>query len=142
MIYCDTSLIVASLTGEPASGVADRWLDSYSRTRLAVSPWTATEVASALAMKRRVGVFDQDEQAEAQAAWRRWYANGFELLAVAERHFSHAERLVIVGARGLRASDALHLAIAVDYGCELATFDRDLADAATSLGIAVHPADL
>ena len=34
----------------------------------------------------------------------------------------------------------IYLAIALSHGCALATFDRDLADAARTLGVSVLPA--
>lgn len=51
--------------------------------------------------------------------------------------FADATRLVDSGARGLRASDALHLAVVLRAGFSLATFDRDLATAAQAEGVAV-----
>lgn len=39
----------------------------------------------------------------------------------------------------LRAGDALHLAIARDAGCRLATFDKRMADAALQFGNPVEP---
>ena len=38
---------------------------------------------------------------------------------------------------GLRAGDALHLAVVIRLGCALATFERDLAAASQAEGVTV-----
>ena len=50
--------------------------------------------------------------------------------ALVPADFDRAASLVDSGARGLRASDALHLAVVLRLDLDLATFDRDLASAA------------
>ena len=54
-----------------------------------------------------------------------------------------AATLVDSGARGLRASGALHLAVVLRLGLDLAIFDRDLTAAARAEGvqIALGPPD-
>lgn len=46
-------------------------------------------------------------------------------------------RTLVIGHDGLRAPDALHLAIVERLGAALATFDLTLRDAATAIGIDV-----
>ena len=49
--------------------------------------------------------------------------------------FRTAARFVEQHVLGLRAADALHLAICADHGATLCTLDRRLSDAATVLGV-------
>lgn len=136
MLYCDSSLVVAVLAPELHSVVARRWLDTQQTSGLAVSAWVGTEVASALAMKQRRGVLGSADRARAWSGWQVTFATGLQLLDIGLADYRRAEQLMDAGARGLRASDALHLAIAERHGYGMATFDRDLADAARAIGLA------
>ncbi len=137
MIYCDASLIVAVLAPERHSAVATRWIEEQ-RDALAISPWVSTEVASALAMKRRRGLMSAPDRTAVLAGWQALVIRSFLVTPITTHHFTMAETLVDSGPRGLRASDALHLAIAVDRGFAMATLDDDLEDAARASGIAVE----
>lgn len=137
MIYCDTSLIVAALTSESFSDVA-RDLLAGIRT-LVASHWTSTEVASALAMKHRRGALNDDEFAFALRLWMTTAAKRFTVVPVRDDHFDHATALVTSAPRGLRTGDALHLAIVLDLGSALASFDRDMRDAASARRIVIYP---
>ncbi len=138
MIYCDTSLLIPILVPEVNTEAARAWMFSDDRPTCSISDWTLTELASALARKLRNGLLDVGQRRIAEGAWLEWQARATRL-AVAPTHFEQAARLVDSEPRGLRSGDALHLAIAIDHGCDLATFDRDLADAARARGIRVHP---
>lgn len=139
MIYCDTSLLIAALTTEVLSDRAQPWLLEQERRSLAISDWSLTEFASAVAMKHRRGEIDTAYRGNIEHAWGSLRTE-FTFVRVTDRHFLHAAELVDAAPRGLRSGDALHLAIVLDQGCALATFDHDLADAARALGVAVHPA--
>ncbi|HEX8555089.1 MAG TPA: type II toxin-antitoxin system VapC family toxin [Sphingomonas sp.] len=139
MIYCDTSLLVSFLTTEVHTDVARLWLLQRQFASLCISDWVITEVASALAQKRRQGAIVGDQRYDTLEAWSALKAK-MSVLPVSHGRFSEAAGLVDSPRRGLRAADALHLAIILDQGCALATFDRDMADAARALGVVVHPA--
>ncbi len=139
MIYCDASLIVALVARERYSEAAENWFGRRSPSRLAISPWVTTEIASALAMKRRNGLLDEPEWKKASVAVVSLVADSFVNLQVTATHFDAAgSRMVHAGRRGLRAGDALHLAIAERHGCTMASLDHDLIDAAASIGLAVE----
>lgn len=137
MYYCDTTLVVAVLTPESHSDVAEQWLRQWPPGELAISPWVDTEVASALASKQR----QKNLTAVARSgAWLRWTTlveTGCMSVDVQIADYRRAGSLVDAGARGLRAGDALHLAIAERHRCAIATLDRDLADAALAIGLQV-----
>ena len=134
MIYCDTSLVVSAITEEPATVEARRWFREHGEAGLCASLWTDTEVASGLAQKQRAGKLDRVQHVALLVHWRR-LMDSWRVLTVEARHFAEAADLT---ALGLRAGDALHLAIAADHRAAMATRDRELARAAASLGLGVH----
>ena len=60
------------------------------------------------------------------------------LIEVERWHFASAADLLRRCKPPLRASDALHLAIAADAGATLCTLDRRMAEAGQALGLAVE----
>lgn len=134
--YCDTSALVAAISAEPFSVITRDWLDQRPSGSLAYSGWIEAEVASALARKQRSRQVDAAGRAGSMAIWRE-LSRAMIRVEVETGDFDHAAKLVDSGARGFRASDALHLAIVLRLGLELATFDRDLASAAQAEGVTV-----
>jgi uncharacterized protein len=57
------------------------------------------------------------------------------LLAVTGLHFRAAAKFVDQHALGLRAGDALHLAVASEHGATVHTLDQRLAEAGPVLGV-------
>ena len=135
-MYCDTSTLVASISAESFSVVARDWIDQRPRDSLTYSDWTETEVASALARKQRSRRVDAAGRARSLAIWRE-LSRAMVRVAVEPADFDRAATLVDSGTRGLRASDALHLAVVLRLDLNLATFDRDLAAAAQAEGVAL-----
>jgi predicted nucleic acid-binding protein len=63
-------------------------------------------------------------------------SDSFTTLAVSAAHFRAAAGFPGQHALGLRAADALHLAIAADRGATLRALDRRMVEAGEALGIA------
>lgn len=135
MIYLDTSVLVAALTREASTERIQGWLAQQRPEELTVSRWGVTEFSSALSIKLRTGQIELQHRAEALAAFNRLVAETFTVLPVRATHFITATRFVEHQTLGLRAADALHLAIAADRGAVLATLDQKLIDAAEALGV-------
>jgi predicted nucleic acid-binding protein len=133
MLYLDTSLLVAALTNEAETERMQQWLGDQQD--LAISDWVATEFSSALSIKLRAGHIRIDDRALALAAFTRLTTESFTVLPVPRSAFRTAARLADQHALGLRAGDALHLAVCVDHGATLSTLDRRLSDAGLVLGI-------
>lgn len=69
--------------------------------------------------------------------YTRLRVESFVLLPVSGAQFRVAARFVDQHALGLRAGDALHLAVCAEHGAALCTLDRRLEEAAPALGVQV-----
>jgi len=135
MLYLDTSLLVAALTVEIKTAQAQIWLAAQKTDTLATSEWVTTEFSAALSIKLRTGQLSAEHRARALANFKRTITGSFYLLPVSSRHFQNAATFASQYALGLRAGDALHLAISADHGLTLCTLDRRMAEAAEALGV-------
>lgn len=135
MLYLDTSLLVAALTNEDDTGRIQEWLGAQDPDGLAISDWVAAEFSSALSIKLRSGQIKPVHRADALAMFTRLCNDSFDVLQVSRAHFRTAARYADQYALGLRAADALHLAICAEEGAELCTLDRRLGEAGPALGV-------
>jgi predicted nucleic acid-binding protein len=102
-----------------------------------VSEWTRTELVSAISGKVRVRVLTADAARETLAIAAAELASAFQQVTVEGDDFSAANALLERFELGLRAGDALHLAMAQRLREPLVTIDRRLAAAAEAVGVAV-----
>ena len=137
-LYLDTSLLVAALTHEPETARMQKWLAAQRAGDLAISEWVATEFSAALSMKVRSRSIEALHRAAANAALMRLIEESFEMLAITTEQFRNAARYSEKSSVGLRAGDALHLAVAADNGATIVTLDRRLAEAATEFAVPVQ----
>ena len=134
-LYIDTSVLVAALTNEAETVRMQEWLASQNPASLFVSDWVVTEFSSALSIKLRTGQITVTDRANALALFTRLCVESFECLPVTGQQFRTAARFSDQYALGLRAGDALHLAVCADHGVMLCTLDRRLAEAGPHLGL-------
>lgn len=135
MVYIDTSVWVAALCREPFTATAQAWLEKQAPGVLNVSGWVQAEFASALSMKQRIGHLDAAQAAEVMTLFSATIEQACRRVSVEEADFALAARLVADAGSGLRAGDALHLAMAAREGLVLITFDSILAKAAVRFGV-------
>jgi predicted nucleic acid-binding protein len=135
MHYLDTSVLVAAFTNEIATERVKDWLTERRDTNLCISNWVIAEYSAALSMKLRLGHFDEGHRADALGALANSIGSRLEVLATSALHFRRATYLADQHTLGLRAGDALHLAIAAEHGATLISLDKRLVQASLSTGI-------
>ena len=137
-VYVDTSALVALVTAEPRSASLRAWLRSHAGSALVSADWCVPEVASALSIKVRSGAL---EAGIADEAWGEFGAacDGLlDLMPVAPADFSFAAQMCRGVPSGLRAGDALHLAVALRAECDsMLCLDATLNRNAQASGLAV-----
>jgi uncharacterized protein len=135
--YLDTSVLLPTLIAEPATEAVYDCLGACEQ-ELLISDFAAAEVASALSRLIRMAMLT-DADASARLAdfdaWRAAMSTPVDIAASDARlAYIYVRRFDL----GLRAPDALHLAIARRLDATLITLNRRLAAAAGEMGIAVN----
>jgi hypothetical protein len=135
--YLDASVLLPTLIAEPATEAVYDCLGADDH-ELLISDFAAAEVASALSRLVRMALLTDADASARLADFDAWRAAISSPVDIAESD----ARLAYIYARhfdlGLRAPDALHLAIARRLNATLVTLDRRLATAARQLGVAVE----
>lgn len=133
--YLDTSVLVAAMTAEARSGEIQRWLGQQDPQTLAISGWVTTEFSAALSIKLRASQISAQNRAQVLADFADLCRDSLTLLPINAGHFAIAARIADQHALGLRAADALHLAIAFEHGAAITTLDQRLAEAGPEAGV-------
>jgi predicted nucleic acid-binding protein len=135
-LYLDTSVLVAMLMPDTLSERASRLLQKSTMT-LAVSDWAGAEFASAVARHFRMGEITQDFARRVFAGLDEWVARETNRLETTTSDLKLAAIFVRRLELGLRASDALHIALAHHHNRTLASFDDQMIGSAKKLGIKI-----
>jgi uncharacterized protein len=112
MRYFDTSFLAPLVLEERNSSRIARFVAGLPAGEFAISRWTEAEFASRLARDVRMGALRGDEAREADALFEDVIRQSFVVLAPGADDFALARRYLHNYDTGLRAGDALHLAIA------------------------------
>lgn len=134
MLYLDTSVLVPLFVPEPESDVVRAWFAAHTQEVLAISDWTLTEFASAMGIKVRDKGLKPDQARKACALMGELAGDSLSVFTPKRSDYRRAAEHLGHSALGLRAGDALHLAIAQNENADcFYTFDRRLLDAARKL---------
>lgn len=139
MHYLDTSLLVAALTNEAMTRAAQQWLADRPAGSIAISDWVVTEFSAGLSLKLREKRLGPADRAEVLSVFARLADENLEVWPVTRADFRTAARFADQHASGLRAGDALHLAISAERGAPICTLDRAMIAAARMLGVSAGP---
>ncbi len=135
-VYVDTSVLVAAHTREPHTALAQTWLAEQSGSDLIIATWALVECDSALAIKRRRGELDEASQIAASADIEHFAKRFAPFVTAQESDHQRAQELCRQASSGLRAGDALHLAVALRLETtHIATLDKVLSDNAVKHGM-------
>jgi hypothetical protein len=135
ILYVDTSVLVAAHTIEEQTADVQLWLQHQKPGTLTISDWVVTEFSAALSKKQHMKQIDAAYRAYAWAEFRRVVLAAADVLEARPTAFHLAARFAEQHETGLRAGDALHLAIASEAGASLYTLDERLAAAGPQAGV-------
>ncbi len=140
IVYLDASVLVKRYVQEVGSEAVGRLIEEADL--LGTAAITRVEMAAALAKAVRVGVLSREEAALALEVFREEWPS-LVRIQVTEPLLRRAEE--VAWEEGLRGYDATHLAAAlfwqdmVGEPVVMATFDRQLWEAARRVGMEVFP---
>lgn len=138
MLYFDTSVILPLFVPEPTSKAVMAFVDGLPPDQLTVSQWTMVEFASVLGRHVRGGRIDGAFAAEVTTRFDMLVPGTFNIHSPTAADFTLARQWLADPARGLRAGDALHLAIAKNNDARaIFTFDKNMLRAGRQLGLAM-----
>jgi predicted nucleic acid-binding protein len=138
LVYLDTSILAPLFLPEETSSEVIAFVRGLPSRDLAVSRWTLVEFSSLLARKVRTGELNAEGAAEADAGFEAGVGASLVVFSVNIDDFALARRYVQRLETGLRAPDALHLAISANRGATmLLSLDKKLILAGRFLGLPV-----
>ena len=125
MFYLDTSFIAPLVIAEYSSDAVEAWVLKVNPGELATSLWTRVELSSLVSRKVRMGELSEAKAQAVRREFDRVLEESFEMLAPTAEDFAAAAGYLEVPKTGLRAGDALHLAIAANHGAtRILTLDQ------------------
>lgn len=136
MRYLDTSFLVPLILPEATSEPIASFLGGLPADDLAVSHWSRVEFASLLAREVRTGGLDPGVARDAGSRFEMMIRESFVVLLPNRDDFDRAKEWLGHFEIGLRAGDALHLAIAGNRSAEaIYSLDKLMIAAGTTLGL-------
>jgi uncharacterized protein len=138
MLYFDTSFLVPLILPEATSEAIAEFFHEQPADSLTVSHWTRVEFFSAIAREFRMGRLDQAAASRANARFEMMLDESFIVLLPDTEDFILAKDYLCNFETGLRAGDALHLAIAANHhATRIYSLDLLLIGAGKVLGLPV-----
>lgn len=136
MLYFDTSFLAPLILEEPTSARIEAFFAKAPAGELYVSHWTRVEFSSLIAREVRMGGLTDADALLAIGQFDEMVAESFQILAPGVADYELAKAYVQHFDTGLRAGDALHLAVAANSGAKIFyTLDEGLLNAARLLKV-------
>ncbi len=136
MQYFGASFLAPLVLPEATSDKIAAFVPAAPAGQFAVSHWTQVEFASLIAREVRMGGLDARPGAVVDARFQTMVEESFDILLPSAADFALARQYLGRYETGLRAGDALHLAIAGNHGAAtIYSLDRTLLKAAARLGL-------
>lgn len=134
--YLDTCLLMSLFHNDSGYAAAETWLMAAEEAELWISHWVLLEFASATALRCRRGDLSAGRVEVVQAALTLFCRERLGMLEPRGEDFSQARSWLEGDATlGLRAADALHLALAHRRRLTLISADQTLVCAAQAMGL-------
>jgi predicted nucleic acid-binding protein len=138
VLYFDASFLTPLILQEPTSVQIERFIAKLPPDELAISQWTRVEFSSLLAREVRIGGLPMAAAEKADAQFEVMVKESFAIFLPTVGDFGLAKRFLGTPGTGLRAGDALHLAIAATRRAEtIYSLDKALLRAGKMLGLPV-----
>ncbi len=138
MLYFDTSFLVPLILPEKTSTRIATFIRELPAEQLTVSHWTRVEFSSLIAREVRMGGLDARAGTQADARFEAMIDESFAVLLPNTADFDLAKTYLGHFESGLRAGDALHLALARNHRAGVIySLDKTLLKAGTMLGLSV-----
>ena len=136
MRYFDTSFLVPLILSEATSESIADFFGVLPTDDLAVSHWTRVEFASLISREVRMGSLEAAPAREASLRFEAMVEESFIVFLPNPDDFERAKDWLGHFDTGLRAADALHLAIAGNRGAEaIYSLDKLMISAGNKLGL-------
>ena len=138
MLYFDTSFLAPLILPEATSDQIAAFVGRLPSEEFAVSHWTRVEFSSLIGREVRMGGLDAQGAARADARFEAMVDESFSILLPNADDFSLAKRYLGQFETGLRAGDALHLAVANNHRAAMIySLDKTLLKAGKILDLPV-----
>lgn len=137
-LYADTCILLPLFFRDASTEAALAWLEQAGNETILISPWTRTEFASAAGIMARRGEVSADLHREGLERFDRLVSARIAVEPIDSTDFERARNWIADYRSGLRAGDALHLAVCARLNARLCTADAALARAASEVGVAVR----
>lgn len=138
MIYFDTSFLAPIFQPEETSRDIENFFKDLPTGLLTTSQWTILEFSSLIARKVRMGLLARNDAEWVDTQFERAIRDSFNLASATAADFDLAKHYVMKFEAGLRAGDALHLAIAKNNrATAIYTLDKGMVKAGEEIGLPV-----
>ncbi|OHC75109.1 MAG: hypothetical protein A3G18_07430 [Rhodospirillales bacterium RIFCSPLOWO2_12_FULL_58_28] len=139
MLYFDTSFLAPLILPEATSDDITKFFHGLPVDQLTISHWTRVEFSSLLAREVRIGGLGAKAAAQADARFENMVDESFVVLLPNADDFNLAREYLGNYGTGLRAGDALHLAVARNHrAAAIYSLDKTLLKAGNILGLPVN----